>query len=167
VVRKFFPLDKNYLLEETQLRLQDHLLLELTEKAKGCYQHIHNPLGLNDTFSQKIDRYQPRNLKPLYSFYQNLAGIYRYKFGENQLTFLWDGRDHCEKYQEEWSKTFQQWTSRLCQHPQFVQAILDLTVFLPDNRTAHLAENRMNAVMLGLFELKIHKSKGILEMKVA
>jgi hypothetical protein len=167
VVRKFFPLDKNYLLEETQLRLQDRLLKDLTDKAKTSYQLLHNPLGLNDAFSLKITLYHPQNLKPLHSFYQNLAGIYRFKYGENQLTFLWDGRDHSEKYEEDWSVTFEQWTERLCLNPQFVQAVLDLTVFLPDNRTAHLAENRMNAVMLGVFELKIHKNKGIVEMKVA
>lgn len=167
MVRKFFPLDKNYLLEETQLRQQDCLLHELTDKAKAAYQLIHNPLGLNDAFSEKITQYQPQNLKPLHSFYQNLAGIYRYKYGENQLTFLWDGRDHAEKYREDWSGAFRNWTDRLCLSSQFVQAVLDLTVFVPGNRMAHLAENRMNAVMLGLFEVKIHKNKGIVEMKVA
>ena len=167
VVRKFFALDKNYLLEEAQLRLQDSLLFELVDRAKTTYQLLHNPLGLNDAFSEIIAAYRPQNLKPLNSFYQNLAGIYRYKFGDNQLDFLWDGKDHSEKYQEDWSLTFQQWTHRLCEQTQFVQAVLDLTVFLPENRQVHLAENRMNAVMLGLLEVKIHKQKGIVEMNVA
>lgn len=167
MVRKFFPLDKNYLLEESQLRVQDYLLLELIEKARMTYQLIHNPLGLNDAFSERITGYQPHNLKPLHSLYRNLAGIYRYKFGENQLTFLWDGRDHSEKYRADWSAVFREWTDRLCCSSQFIQAVLDLTVFLPDNRTAYLSESRMNAVMLGLFEVKIHKNKGIIEMKVA
>jgi hypothetical protein len=167
VVRKFFPLDKNYLLEEAQLLVQDRLLSELVDLAKTFYLQRHNPLGLNDAFSDRIKKYHTQNLKPLYSFYQTLAGIYRFKFGENQLGFLWDGKDHSEKYQQDWSSTFQQWTVRLCQRQQFVQAVLDTTVFLPENRQAHLAENRMNAVMLGLFEVKIHKSRGIVEMKVA
>lgn len=167
MVRKFFPLDKNYLLEESQLRLQDHLLLELTKKAKDTYQWSHNPLGLNDTFSKKIADYIPQSLKPLHPFYQNLAGIYRYKYGEVQLAFLWDGKDHSEKYHEDWSGTFREWTDQLCIRSQFVQAVLDLTVFLPENRAAHLAESRMNAVMLDFFDVKIHKTKGIVEMKVA
>ena len=167
VVRKFFAHDKNYLLEEAQLRLQDRLLTELTEKAKLVYEQINNPLGLNDSFSEKVKAYHPQNLKPLYSCYQNLAGIYRYKFGENQLGFLWDGKDHSEKYAEEWYEAFHIWTDQLCMQIQFVQAVLDLTVFLPDNLQAHMAENRMNAVMLGLFEIKIHKQKGIVEMRVA
>ena len=125
------------------------------------------PLGLNDSFSERIIHFQPGNLQPLNTFYLNLAGIYRYKFGENQLGFLWDGKDHSEKYEEDWSLTFQEWTKRLCSQSQFVQSVLDLTVFLPANEHTHLAENRMNAVMLGLFELKIHKQKGIQAMKVA
>ena len=167
MVRKFFPLDKNYLLEETQLRAQDYLLTELIESAKAAYQQLHNPLGLNDVFTERITCFKSQNLIPLNSFYQNLAGIYRYKFGENQLDFLWDGKEHVEKYEEDWSQAFRQWTYQLCHQPQFVQAVLDLSVFLPENRQTQLAENRMNAVMLDLFELKIHKQKGIVEMKVA
>ncbi|CAN5502983.1 hypothetical protein BH10BAC4_BH10BAC4_01260 [soil metagenome] len=167
MVRKFFPLDKNYLLEEVQLRLKDCLLTELTETAKITYQQVHNPLGLNDSFSEEIIRYHTQDFKSLESFYQKLAAIYRYKYGENQLGFLWDGKDHDEKYQEDWSNAFRHWTGQLCNRSQFVQSVLDLTVFLPINRQAHLAENRMNAVMLDLFEMKIHKSKGIVEMKVA
>lgn len=167
MVRKFFPLDKNYLLEAAQLRSERRLLLELIDLAKIRYQQVHNPLGLNDAFSEKIERFSPADLKPLSAFYENLAGVYRFKFGETQLGFLWDGRDHTDKYEEDWSVTFRQWTDRLCTTPQFVQAVLDLSVFLPDNHQIHLAENRMNAVMLALFELKIHKQKGIVQMKVA
>jgi len=167
VVRKFFPLDKNYLLEEVQLRMKDRLLADLVEKAKNTYQQIHNPLGLNDSFSERIVNYEPLNLQPLDSFYQNLAGIYRYKYGETQLGFLWDGQDHTDKYAADWLSTFLKWTGKLCLRPQFVQAVLDLTIFLPLNPQAHLAENRMNAVTLDLFELRIHKVKGIVEMRVA
>ena len=167
MVRKFFPLDKNYLLEEVQLRLQDTLLTQLVSQTKDVYQFAHNPLGLNDAFSELILGYQPSNLKPLHAFYQNLAGVYRFKFGENQLGFLWDGRDHTDKYEQDWSSTFTEWCKLLCQQPQFVQAVLDLTVFLPENRQAQMAENRMNAVMQNLFDLKFHKQKGIVQMKVA
>ncbi len=167
MVRKFFPLDKNYLLEETQLRLKELLLVELLERAKATYEQRHNPLGLGDDFSEKIRNYQAGNLKPLDTFYENLAGIYRYKYGENQLGFLWDGKDHSEKYQEDWTEAFRAWTIQLCYQSQFVQAVLDVTVFLPENHQVHLAESRMNAVMLDLFELKIHKNKGIVKMRIA
>ena len=167
MVRKFFPQDKNYLLEEAQLRVQDRLLTILIDKAVTAYQRTNNPLGLNDSFSEKIATYLPKSLHPLYLFYEKLAGIYRFKFGENQLAFQWDGRDHSEQYEEDWSKTFDNWTSLLCLEMQFAQAVLDLTVFLPENTMVQLAENRMNAVMLDRFEVRIHKQKGIVQMRVA
>ena len=167
MIRKFFPLDKNYLLEQAQLSLQDQLLTSLIERARNVYQQQQNPLGLEDSFWLRIKNYTPSNLKPLEGFYQNLAGIYRFKYGNNQLEFAWDGRDHFDKYQEEWSQTFQEWTSRYCLQSLFVQAVLDLTVFLPENRNAQLAENRMNHFVLKQFELRIHKSRGIINMRVA
>jgi hypothetical protein len=170
LVRKFFPLDKNYLLEAAQLRSKDRLLTELIDHARYRYQQLHNPLGLNDAFSVMIAAYSPADLQPLNTFYENLAGVYRFKFGETQLGFLWDGRDHADKYEEDWSNTFSKWSEKLCERSQFIQAVLDLSVFLPNASEAsqmHLAENRMNAVMLGLFDLKIDKHKGIVQMKVA
>ncbi len=99
MVRKFFPQDKNYLLEEAQLRVKDRLLTTLIDKAIFTYQRMNNPLGLNDAFSEKIAHYYPVDLGSLYTFYETLAGIYRFKYGENQLGFLWDGRDHCATLQ--------------------------------------------------------------------
>lgn len=96
-----------------------------------------------------------------------MAGVYRFKYSDNQLEFVWDGREHFEKYREEWIRTFMQWINEFCKQELFVQAVLDLTVFLPDNRHADLAENRMNNFMLRQFEVKFHKSKGLVAMKVA
>ena len=93
--------------------------------------------------------------------------MYRYKFGDSQLEFVWDGRDHFEKYKIDWTEIFKRWTGEFCQQELFLNAVLDLSVFLPDNRQAPLAENRMNHFILRQFELKIHKSRGIVEMKVA
>ncbi|MBS1545252.1 MAG: hypothetical protein JST14_16565 [Bacteroidetes bacterium] len=167
MVRKFFPLDKNYLLEAAQLRSQDRLLSILVQHARESYQILNNPLGLNDSFSEKIEAFNPVNLNSLSSFYETLAGIYRYKFGETQLEFLWDGRDHSDKYKLEWSAAFEEWTTQLCHRPQFVQAVLDLTIFLPDNRHPQLAENRMKAVLKELFEVQLHKTKGIVHLRSA
>ena len=167
MIRKFFPLDKNYLLEEAQLALQDVLLTQLIEAVKIQYELRHNPLGIIDSFSERVQKYKPKNVKPLHTFYQNLAGVYRYKFGDSQLEFVWDGRDHFEKYKIDWIETFTKWTSEFCKQELFINAVLDLSVFLPENRHADLAENRMNHFILKQFELKIHKSRGIVAMKVA
>ncbi len=167
MVRKFFPLDKNYLLEKSQLELQAGLLLKMIETVKDQYQQQNNPLGIADAFSLKISSYKPNNLSELNSFYQLLAGVYRFKYGDSQLEFLWDGTDHFEKYKNDWSNVFDQWIIELCQREQFVQAVLDLTVFRSQTDQPQMAENRMSFVMLNFFELKVHKSKGLVRMKVA
>ena len=167
MVRKFFPLDKNYLLEEAQLFLQDELLHRLIEQVKSEFEQRSNPLGLLDSFSLKVKNYTCQNLKPLCSFYQNLSAVYRFKYSDNQLEFVWDGRDHQDKYKAEWTSTFVEWITDFCKQELFVQAVLDLTVFLPQNRHADLAENRMNNFMLRQFEVKMHKTKGLVAMKVA
>jgi hypothetical protein len=167
LVRKFFPLDKNYLLEEAQLALQEGLLFALIEKVKIAFEQRHNPLGLEDSFCMKVKSYQANSLTPLHNFYQNISAVYRFKYSDNQLEFVWDGREHMEKYREEWIRSFNQWTDEFCRQELFVQAVLDLTVFLPENHHADLAENRMNNFMLKQFEVKMHKTKGLVAMKVA
>lgn len=167
VVRKFFPLDKNYLLEEAQLQQQDYLLRALVDKVKGSYLELFNPLGIDDAVSARIRSYRSKNLKQLHPFYQNLAAIYRYKFGENQLGFLWDGTDHQEKYKADWALAFEKWTNDFCRRELFIRAVLDLTVFLPENRNAQMAENRMNHFILQHFEVRLHKQRGLVDMKVA
>jgi len=167
VIQKFFPLDKNYLLKEAQLVLQEAFLTRLLEKVKEHYQLIHNPLGLDDSFSQQIKHFEIRDFKPLNRFYSNLAAVYRYKYGDNQLAFAWDGRDHLEIYQTEWTSAFESWTNEFCKHELFLQSVLDLTVFLPENQQVHLAESRMNHFILKHFEVKFHRSRGLVQMKVA
>jgi len=167
VIRKFFQLDKNYLLESTQLSLQHHLLSRLLEKVKRTYELHHNPLLLEDAYFLKIRNYSSGNLDRLQIFYNTLAGVYRYKFGENQLEFLWSGQDHREKYEKEWSTAFDQWSTIFCQNEQFLKAVLDVTVFHSPDSPAQMAENRMNYIILHYFELKIHKNRGLIDVKVA
>jgi hypothetical protein len=155
VVRKFFPLDKNYLLEEAQLRLQDRLLSLLIDLVKEEYELRYNPLGICDEFIQKVREFEPTDLKPLHEFYNNLAGVYRYKFGDNQLEFIWDGVGHSEKYRTEWTEFFTKQVRIFCKKELFIHAVLDLTVFNAPN--AQLVENRMNSFMLQTFEVKLRK----------
>ena len=169
LVKKFFPLDKNYLLEKAQQLGRAGLLADLVEKVKTCYELKINPLGLADSFTTKIRHYKfnddaqlPGSATLLDGFYENLAAIYRYKFGHNQLEFLWDGTDHLQYYQDVWRQTFNQWTDDFCRHDLFIQAVLDLTVFLPQKQETHMIENRMNHFILKHFEVKIHKTKGIM-----
>ncbi len=152
MVKKFFPLDKNYLLEEAQLALQDDLLITLINSVKAEYEMRNNPLGICDTFIERVRRYTPIDLEPLHNFYQTLAGVYRYKFGDSQLEFNWDGIPHSEKYKSEWSDFFNKQIQVFCKNDLFIKAILDLTVF---HNYSQLAENRMNNFMLQTFEVKL------------
>ena len=167
MLRKFFPLDKNYLLKEAQSTLENKLLQFLLERVKTSYQQKHNPLGLTDSFVSKIANYSADNFSGLSKFYETLAAVYRYKWGDSQLEFLWDGTDHLEKYKTDWTAFFEQSTSQFCHEELFLQAVLDVTVFLPNTGLVDLAENRMNHFMLHYFEVKFHKTKGIIAMKVA
>lgn len=162
LIKKFFPLDKNYLLEEAQHRLENELLVTLTNCVVAIYESRINPLGLLDSFALKIKNYKPQDLKSLHNFYERISAIYRYKFGANQLEFLWDGSNHLDYYQKNWRQTFQDWTEKFCKQELFIQAVLDLTVFHPDDDEAQMIENRMNHFVLKYFDAKIDKVRGLM-----
>lgn len=172
MLRKFFPLDKNYLLEEAQLQLREELLRYLIEKVKDSFELRHNPLGLVDSFSLQIRNYQTSSVESLNRFYESLAAVYRLKCGDNQLEFIWDGRDHLEKYKTDWIAFFKESTDRFCKQELFIQAVLDLTVFqtsLQEDNTKHLhlAENRMTHFMAQEFQVKFLKNRGTIRLEVA
>ena len=162
LIRKYFPLDKNYLLEQAQLQLMRHLLPALLDKAKKSYEFHHNPLGLTDTFTARIRKFVPKDFKSLEEFYFILAGIYRFRYGTNQLELLWDGTDHLEKYSKDWTEFFYKSVDQFCADQLFVQAVLDLTVFLPENDQPVLSGARMQNFILNRFKIKISKQSGYL-----
>ncbi len=207
MVKKFFPLDKNYVLEQAQQLARTDLLTGLVNRVKSHYEFKINPLGLEDSFTAKIRNYhfcrdgelsvsttnnnydfpgdgqlsvssKNRNhdlsgdgqlpvSTRLDGFYENLAAIYRFKFGDNQLEFLWDGTDHSLHYQKTWKETFVQWTENFCRHDLFIQAVLDLTVFLPESGPTQMIENRMNHFIEKHFEVRILIKASGLQLKVA
>jgi hypothetical protein len=162
LIKKFFPLDKNYLLERVQIHCREELLAALIERSKTAYEQKINPLGLVDSFTAKIRSTPPRNLELLFGLYDNLAAVYRFKFGNNQLEFLWDGKDHQSYYLQNWRDRFDEWTCRFCQNELFIQTILDLTVFLSEDDIPQMWESRLNHFISKHLEVKFHKSKGIL-----
>lgn len=162
MLRKFFPLDKNYILEDAQLSLEKTLLQYLVDFVKVQYLLRHNPLGIADDMSKKIESHSSADFRHLHEFYVNLMGIFRYRYyGDNQLTFLFDGKDDFKKYQGEWSLEFKKWVKEFCKHHNFLRAVLDLTVFYPADSPVLMADNRMNAFIAQYFEIKIHPQKGI------
>lgn len=142
--------------------MRDLLLSDLRDKVRIRFLEINNPLGLMDSFAVRIEGNSNTALDPLYPFYEIISAVYRLQKGTNQLEILWNGKDHEDQYAEEWKAAFRDWTESFFRDNIFLQAVLDLTVFYPSNGQPQLAENRMQAFILRRFDLKWHKSKGML-----
>lgn len=164
MVKKFFPLDKNYLLEAVQLSQERQLLTSLMTCVKEAYFTHYNPLRLPDKRSELVEQYELNESQPLRSFYLTMAAVYRLKFGQNQLEFLWDGVDHDQHYEREWADFFKSNIHQFCTNELFVRAILDLTVFFASHQPPQMAENRMHHFMLRYFEVKLHKHQGLVRV---
>jgi len=168
VLRKFFPRDKNYVLEEAQLSLEKPLMTYLIDFVKVEHLLHNNPLGIMDDTFLKIQHHNAKDFYHLQEFYISLAGVFRYLFyGDNQLEFSFDGQDEFAKYQRQWTETFKQWTKEFCKHDNFRKAILELTVFYPDDYTPQMAGLRLSAFITKVFDLKIDSQKGIVKKRVA
>ena len=168
MLRKFFPSDKNYILEEAQLSLEDSLLQYLVDSVKVSYLMRFNSLGLVDDTSQRIQNHTSSDYSHLYEFYRSLAGVYRFKFyHDNQLEFIFDGREAAEKYEEEWKAAFRLWVKEFCKHEHFIRAILELTVFYPEDYTPQMVGLRLSSFITKFFEVKVDPQKGISRIKAA
>lgn len=165
--RKYFILDKNQLLKSVQAEHKEELLHYLVSQVKKSYIFQSNPLGLVDDTILKIRAYRYYQYEYLEEFYDSLAGIFRYHIGTNQLEFLFDGMTHEEKYTEDWNRIFKKWTRDFCQNKHFQKGVLAATVFLGDEHSGLLAENRIKYFLSNYFDLKIYRYKGIIDMKVA
>jgi hypothetical protein len=162
VVRKFFPLDKNYILEEAQLSLKQSLLQHLVDFVKVEYLMRSNPLGISDDTTRRIQDHASKDFRHLEEFYLSIMGIFRYTYyHDNQLQFLFDGRDDFEKYRHEWTMQFKKWTKEFCKNQNFIRAVLDLTVFYPTDSPVLMVDTRMSTFITQYFEVKIHPQKGI------
>ena len=165
--RKYFLLDKNYLLREVQAEKKTAFLNTLVERVKAAYLRQCNPLGLVDDTVLSIQSYKSHNIKHLEEFYDCVSGIFRYHIGTNQLELLFDGKTHDEKYLEDWEKCFTGWMLEFCRYDRFLKAVLAVTVFYEDEHSAILAENRLKYFISHYFGLKLYRYRGIMKMDVA
>ncbi|MGM0579879.1 MAG: hypothetical protein ACQETL_04320 [Bacteroidota bacterium] len=165
--RRFFPFDKNYLLENAQMELKDSLLNQMVEIVKDIYLLRYNPLGLKDKSIEKIISTTEYNLEELSTFYDELAGFYRYKYSSNQLELLFDGRDHKQKYMDDFSDALKKWIIEFSKSKNFLKAVLETAIFYPDDRQSQLAYSRLRNYISDHFGIKIYKHKGIVPMKIA
>lgn len=166
--RKLFPADKNYILKEVQQRTEKELLTWLVDYVKEYYETLHNPLGLIDNTIETIRSSSFNRTELFREFYNDLAGIYRYKHGEVQLEFLFDGTSHYTKYRSEWKVIFMQWVTQLLHQRVVMRAFLEITVFgITNKKQLELTLNRLKLYVEQHFQLKIYKYKGIQSTKVA
>jgi hypothetical protein len=162
VLRKFFPLDKNYVLEEAQLSIENSLLEYLVDYVKIQYMLQYNSLGLVDETVQRIEKHQSNDYSKLHDLYINLMGIFRFHhYHDNQLEFSFDGREPFDRYCDEWQTEYKKWIREFCRHKNFMWGILELTVFYPKEAEAQFIGNRIQAFITQFFELRIHPEKGI------
>ena len=134
----------------------------MVDFVKVEYMMRHNPLGIQDETTGKIQTHQSNSFTHLHEFYINLTGIFRFTYySDNQLTFIFEGKDDFEKYKEEWTVQFKAWVKEFCKHQNFLRAVLDLTVFYPADSPVLMMDTRMNTFITNFFEVKINPHKGI------
>lgn len=168
MLRKFFPRDKNYILEKAQLSLEKNLLLYLVDFVKVEYLLKFNPLGIDDDTKRRIESHHGDQFPELHEFYLMLCGLYRFTYySDNQLTFIFDGRDDFEKYQHEWDTQFKKWVKDFCRNESFIRSVLELSVFYPEDYTPQMAGLRMSAFITKVLDVKFDPAKGFVKVKAA
>lgn len=164
---KLFTLDKNFILKEVQIKLRRQLLRQLVNNVKSIYLDRYNPLGLIDETVCRIQDNRPPDIDYLDPFYYELAGIYRLKYGENQLEFLFDGSSHYAKYASDWQRKFRKWMQEFIQQKHFLRAILEGSFLMPHEDVQKRIQVRLKLFLEQQFQLRVYKYKGIRKLKSA
>lgn len=165
--RPLFAQDKNYILKEVQTDTMDTLLERLVQVVRTIYLERYNPLGLEDDTIKKVKANKQPVITHLENFYWELAAIFRYKAGSNQLEFIFSGRSHYQKYTDDWVEAFELWSEDFTQSRYFLRAVLEMSILEPQGRAAQLAADRMKVYLTQYFNLKVYKYRGILPTEAA
>ena len=164
MIRRLFPSDKNYILSEVQDAQKESLLKYLVGFVKQYYLQNYNPLGLVDDTILEIKKDKKFPLEAFDEFYHDLAAIFRFKHGEVQLEFLFDGITHYDKYKRDWERYFKQSIHSYCANRFFIRAVLDIAVFHHHDRVALLAGDRLKYFLSNYFGMKVYKYRGIMSV---
>ncbi len=166
--KKWFMMDKNYILKEAQLVLKEQLVFWTVQYAKDFYHQNYNPLGLVDDTVKSIQEAKFQDFELLEPFYAKLASVYRYKHGETQLELLFDGASHYEKYKEEWFATYKEWIKLLFSKWLSLRAVFEITVFEQhDEHQLRLINNRLQSYIEDTFGVRLYIHKGIIDTQAA
>ena len=166
--KKWFLMDKNYILKEAQLVLKEQLVFWTVSHAKEYYQQQYNPLGLVDKTVALIQQSDFSDFHLLEKFYTRLASVYRYKHGETQLELLFDGATHYEKYKTDWLFTYKKWVNNQFSEWLTLRAILEITAFQQhDDHQLQLINHRLQYYIEEHFDVRLFVYKGITDNHVA
>lgn len=149
---------------EVQTSQRNALLQQLVDIAKKYYLDHHNPLGLVDDTILEIQNSREFPFEAFDEFYHDLSTVYRFKHGEVQLEFLFDGTSHDEKYTNEWGEYFRQSVRAFCSSKLFMRAVLDIAVFHRHDYVAQRAGVRLKYFLSNYFDLKVYKYRGVMEI---
>lgn len=162
--RRLFHSDKNHILKESQISQEGRLLRSMADFVKQYYLKHYNPLGLIDDTILEIQNAGDFEIEEFHGFYHDLAAVYRFRHGEVQLEFLFDGSSHFDKYCEEWERFFKQNIMAFCANKFFIKAVLDIAVFHRHDRVASLAADRLKYFLTNYFDVKVYKYRGVMEI---
>lgn len=154
---KLFKNDKNYILKIAQKETKTQLISYLINEAIKKYELKSNPLGLIYKPYLKSEKLNVTELMKLNFFYRKISTIYRYNYGEVQLSFLWDGSSHNEFYKRKWISFFKKETSAMINNDTFIKSLLMLT----KNRDINKLQYKISTFVRKKFNIQVYKKKGI------
>ena len=158
---KLFKNDKNYILKSVQNDTKKELLMYLIEISIHKYEVKSNPLGLVDDSIKKLNNYNSRVISRLNFFYKKISAIYRYNYGEVQLSFLWDGSSHEEYYKNEWKEFFNKETNKMIKDISFLKYILSIIVLNFSKKTISEYQYKLSTYIRKKFNIQVFKRKGV------
>lgn len=154
---KLFKNDKNYILKIVQKETKTQLISYLINEAIKKYELKSNPLGLIYKPYLKSEKINVTELMKLDFFYRKISTIYRYNYGEVQLSFLWDGSSHNEFYKRNWISFFKKETSAMISNDTFIKSLLMLT----KNKEINKLQYKISTFIRKKFNIQVYKKKGV------
>ncbi len=154
---KLFKNDKNYILKIAQKETKTQLISYLINEAIKKYELKSNPLGLIYKPYLKSEKLNITELMKLNFFYRKISAIYRYNYGEVQLSFLWDGSSHNEFYKRKWISFFKKETSAMINNDTFIKSLLMLT----KNKDINKLQYKISTFIRKKFNIQVYKKKGV------
>ncbi len=158
---KLFKNDKNYILKKVQNESKKSLLNNLISQSVRKYELESNPLNLIDSTRLKLDASKANKIDSLIFFYKKISAIYRYSYGEVQLSFLWDGSSHEEYYKNRWISFFRTETKRMTENLFFLKTILSLTVLNKHDLENSELQYKLSTFIRKKYNIQVFKRKGI------